>query len=105
MKTLFLSLFVASISFASDCSVPAVLSKMRPGAVWVIRNNDPKTLTWQSTQPIPSSKEINDAVSQCQEKYKKRMALKSQAKIIVNDVNLQPTQRLNALLILLDLDK
>lgn len=94
----------ASVGYA-DCSVPQVISAMRPGAEWTINNKDALTLVWFSAQPVPTRSEILQAVSDCVTAEAARKLQKQQARLDVKNGSLTQAQRLQALLILLDYDQ
>lgn len=65
MKTTFL-LFLASFSFAANCSVGDALYTIRPGSQWVVHGNTYAGMVWLSTTTEPTSTEITAAIAACQ---------------------------------------
>lgn len=99
----FLFLVLPTVSLAT-CSVQDVLETIRPGASWSLSGQDYSTLVWQSAQSIPTKAEVTQAILDCQTAAASRLTLKQQARLDVKNNLLTQAQRLQALLILLDLD-
>lgn len=102
MKTIFI-MFLSSIAFADTCNMGEALSIIRSSATWTVHGS---TLIWQdTTQPRPTQAELNTAIANCGAAKAARQAQKLQAKQDVKNTNLAPAQRIDALLLLLDMDK
>lgn len=105
MRKFLLLLFIPSISFGA-CGITQALENLRPGAEWILRGNNYAGLTWTDTvQTKPTLSEIATEISNCQADESNRAILKAQARLDVRNTGLTPTQRLQALLILLDYDR
>lgn len=89
----------------ADCNVPDILAQLRPGAEWTIYGNDVSSIVWKSVQVKPTAQEILDAIQTCRAAATTRAALKVQARLDVKNAALTQAQRLQALLIVLDLDQ
>lgn len=89
-----------------SCTILDAIQTLRPGALWTIQNGDYDALTWMDhSQTKPMLSELQTAIDSCISAQSKRQALKTQAKLDVKNSSLTQTQRLQALLILLDFDQ
>jgi hypothetical protein len=100
-------LVIPSVVFSSadPCDVPHVLTQLRPGAQWSFRGKAASSVQWlDSTQSPPAAGEIAAAQQSCMAKFKARQALKAQARLDVKSSTATVEQKLQALIILQDLD-
>lgn len=67
MTKLLIFLLLISPNLFALCRISEVIDSIRPGATWIVTNDDLNTLVWNSTQTVPSKIEINAAISQCQQ--------------------------------------
>lgn len=103
MRKYFILMFLA-VPLYADCGVADVLLKIRPGAVWTLHKDG--TLEWLDLiQKKPSVVEIDQAISDCSNDRDKRSTDKILAKIIFKDKNRTVKERLDALELILDLDR
>lgn len=88
------------------CTIVQAIELARPGAIWSLKDNDYSQLNWQdATQSKPTIQELQTALATCRTNEANRVAAKKQARLDVKNISLTQTQRLQALLILLDYDQ
>lgn len=89
-----------------SCGIRDILVLLCPGAQWSIHDDDLSTLQWFSPdKKIPTLAEINQAIAECQLRESTQRAEKVQAKIDLNSTIKTDTDRINAIVKYLDLDK
>lgn len=105
MKTfLVVTILVAKVS--ASCQIEDALQTLTPGAQWVLNGNQYSDLNWlDGIQQKPAKAAIVQAIQDCQTSELARRTLKQQAKLDVKNTGLTQGQRLQALLVLLDLDQ
>lgn len=101
-----LILFLLSAPVMAQCTLADAVSAARPGAVWVLRGDDYDGLEWQdSSKKRPSKTEVGAALAACEDADTLRFAQKRAARFTVKLSTATPTQKVNALILLMDLDK
>ncbi len=88
------------------CTIVEALQNIRPGAEWSLRGDDYADLNWlDKTQTKPTRTQITTAIADCKTDEAAREISKRTARVIVRTSTATVTQKVNALLLLLDLDK
>lgn len=106
IRLLLMLVFVSGSLWAKTCEISDVLQVIRPKAVWTLRGGKYQGLQWLDAQQAkPTQAEIDAGTTQCQSDAVARQAAKAQAKLDVNNPQASPQQRINAIVILLDLDQ
>jgi hypothetical protein len=86
--------------------VESALLALRPGSQWSIRDGDTSTLRWLDlTQARPTAQEIVTWIVQCRKDDGDRDALKTAARFTVKSSTTTAAQKVNALILIMDLDK
>lgn len=94
------------IAFLIVCSIAEILPTLRPGAEWSLSGNTYSGLNWlDKSAPKPTSKEVTDAVANCRIAEQLRLQQQTQAKIDLNTSAKTDTQRIDAIITYLQLDK
>src|SRR5712691_5372775 len=105
MKLLALIVLLGSTVYA-DCRVVDVLQTIRPQAQWSLSGDVYGGLKWlDATQSKPTAAEVQAATAACQANAATRASHKSQARLDAKNARLTPDQRVQAMSVLLDLDK
>ena len=103
MKTLMI-LFMPCLAFGI-CRPEEVINRLRPGASWIMKDGDVRTIQWtDAVQTKPTLAEYTLELSACNADETSRKAQKQQARLDVKNTSLTTNQRIQALMILLDLD-
>ncbi len=90
----------------NPCTTARVLTKVRPGAAWTMQGDSMKTLKWlDGSQSKPSAAEVEKVKKACIEDTKSRDALKAQARLDVKNSSTPVEKKVEALIVLLDMDK
>lgn len=101
-----LIVFVASGLLSAECSIPEVLSTLRPGAVWSVRGNTYEGIVWQDqAQQKPGRAEVANALTACATDSASRETLRRIARYQVRLSTATATEKIDALILLLDLDR
>ena len=105
MKTLFLLFAVLGVAYG-DCTFNETIQSIRPGAQWALRGNTYEGLEWLDTQQAkPTRAEITTAYAACNQALLAREDAKRKARYTVKLSTATPTQQVNAVILLLDLDR
>lgn len=102
----YLILLFPVFALAKECDVASTVQTLRPEAEWTLKGNNYRTINWldkKSSQPTMG--EVNTAITQCRADTTIRNEQKVKARLIVKDADVDPKLRLNALILLMDLDK
>lgn len=104
MKTIAI-LFIPCFLFA-DCKTSDALVQIAPGAEWSLRGDDYKNIDWvdQKTDK-PTEKQVSDAVKKCNADQKAKETTRASAKAVLGNPLATADQKVNAVILLLDLDK
>lgn len=85
--------------FLIACTVASALSNLRPGAEWVMQNDDFTTLTWlDKTQTAPTEKEVQEALSSCQQQETTKQQEMIQTKSTLESKTSTTDQKVDALI-------
>lgn len=104
MKSIFLIL-LATTAYA-DCNLAQVLKRIRPGTEWYSDGGKYENLVWVSTTTTkPTRTAYMTAKQACEEDQVIRAAEVDKARAIIKDTTRSDSDRLKALILLLDLDK
>lgn len=88
------------------CTIADGITMIRPGAEWILRGDTYAGLQWlDSVQAKPTAKEVDTAVTACQQKLATYTAARDQAKIDLNAKTRTDAERIDAIIKYLDLDK
>jgi hypothetical protein len=102
---IFLLLLIQVPAF-SLCRIEDGITRARPGAVWVMNDSAYEKLTWLDiTQSKPTLQEVLAGVDGCRNEESSRFRLKDAARFAVKSSTTTTTQKINALILLLDMDK
>lgn len=104
MKKILLVLLISNTAYAS-CFTRDVLPVLRPGAQWSMKEDDYDSIMWFSKQTIPSKDEVTQAIADCRVREAIERSQKDQAKIDLNSIVKTDTERINAIIKFLDLNK
>lgn len=95
-----------SPQFLVVCTIATALQTIRPGAQWTVTDESYSTLSWvDKSQAKPTENEVSAAIQGCKTADTSRLAVKAQAKLDVKSAASTQAQKMQALLILLDLDQ
>jgi hypothetical protein len=101
-----LSLFSMAADSSGKCTNAAILTKIRPGAAWVMQGDSTTKLRWlDAKQKKPSSAEVEKARQACIAEAQERDARKAQARLDVKNPAIPVEKKVEQLILLLDLDK
>jgi hypothetical protein len=102
---LLISILIPQISFCI-CDIGEALQTLRPKAEWNLRGTDYSGIEWlDANQTKPTRAEIIDAITQCQSDLASRNTLKAQARFVIRNSTATATQKVDAVILLMDLDK
>lgn len=89
-----------------QCTTAQILSRIRPGATWSMQGDSMRTLNWlDSKQKKPTVAEVEQARKTCIAEEIIREERKKQARLDVKNQNTPIEKKVDALILLLDMDK
>ncbi len=96
----------ASDRTSDQCTTAKVLTRIRPGAAWIMQADSMKKLKWLDTkQSKPSVDEVEKAKQACIADTTAREARKTQARLDVKNPSVPVEKKVDQLILLLDMDK
>lgn len=82
------------------------LSQLRPGSQWAINGEAYSNIRWMdATQKKPTNPELQSIMRECQTSLETRSKEKQAALLLLKNSKGNPNDKINALILLLDLDK
>lgn len=105
LKLAFSLILLPSLVLA-DCGIGDALLTLRPRAEWNLRGETYEGLEWlDRSQTKPTSKEVSDAMTACEQQRTSDDSARAQAKFDLNSTAKTDTERLNALITYMGLNK
>lgn len=107
IKTAFAFLFLISAQTAyGACEIGDVLITLRPGAEWNVRSDKYDGIEWlDKTQTKPTEDDIIQARNNCRLQESARKTAKDSARYVLKTSTATAMQKVNALILIMDLDK
>lgn len=103
---MYLACFLIATFSSAECRISDVLLTLRPNAEWVLYGDTTSGLQWlDKKQSRPTDLQINSAIATCQQAKTLDDSARAQAKIDLNSTTKTDTQRIDAIIKYLGLDK
>lgn len=92
--------------FLIACTLAQTLQTLRPKAEWAIRGSSYSDMEWlDKSQSKPTQEEVATAMSACESAQTNDRTAKAAAKVVIKDSKATEKDKLNAVILLLDLDR
>ena len=105
LKVILFGLLIQGVIYA-ECKLADAILKARPGAKWSLKGNSYGGLDWQdAVRSKPSVAELTLIQDDCMLEEERRVTDKGAAKAILKNRNATSSDRLDALIVMLDMDR